>query len=77
MHLGVQSPIAKTISFSTEACKGFLRLDENQPLSVKAKGSLTTRPTHRAGMKVGFSDMTVPSARAVTQRIKVTLGITS
>ncbi|CAK9249904.1 unnamed protein product, partial [Sphagnum jensenii] len=60
----------------TEACKGFLRLDGNQPSSVKAKGSLTARPTRRAGTKVGLSDPTVPSGRAVAQRIKVTLGIT-
>ncbi|CAM6042372.1 unnamed protein product [Sphagnum compactum] len=60
----------------TEACKGFLRLDGNQPLSVKAKGSLTARPTRRVGTKVGLSDPTVPSGRVVAQRIKVTLGIT-
>ena len=60
----------------TEACKGSLRLDGNQPKSIKAKGSLTARPTSRAGTKVGLSDPTVPSGRAVAQRIKVTLGIT-
>jgi len=37
---------------------------------------LTARPTRRAGTKVGLSDPTVPSGRAVAQRIKVTLGIT-
>ena len=41
-----------------------------------AEGSLTARPTSRAGTKVGHSDLTVPNGRAVTQRIKVTLGIT-
>src|SRR3569833_385975 len=44
--------------------------------SVKAKGSLTARPTSRAGAKAGLSDPTVPCGRAVAQRIKVTLGIT-
>ncbi len=32
------------------------------------------RPTSRAGTKVGLSDLTVLSGKAVTQRIKVTLG---
>ncbi len=49
----------------TEACKGFLRLDGNQPSSVKGRGSLIARPTRRAGTKVGLSDPTVPSGRAV------------
>jgi hypothetical protein len=44
-------------------------------LSVKAKESLTVRPTSRAGAKAGLSDPTVPRGRAVAQRIKVTLGI--
>ena len=60
----------------TEARKGFLRLVGNQPTSAKAEGSLTVRPTSRTGTKVGFSDPTVLSGRAVAQRIKVTLGIT-
>ncbi len=34
------------------------------------------RPTSRAGTKVGQSDPTVPSGRAVAQRIKGTPGIT-
>ena len=46
-------------------CKGSLRLDGNQPQSVKAEGSLTARPTSRAGAKAGLSDPTVPSGRAV------------
>ncbi|KAJ9535436.1 hypothetical protein OSB04_un001462 [Centaurea solstitialis] len=46
------------------------------PRVAKAEGSLTARPTRRAGTKVGLSDPTVPSGRAVAQRIKVTLGIT-
>ncbi|KAK8590172.1 hypothetical protein V6N12_024554 [Hibiscus sabdariffa] len=54
---------------------GFLGPDGDWPLSAKAEGSLTARPTRRAGTKVGLSDPTVPSGRAVAQRIKVTLGL--
>ena len=60
----------------TEAPKGSLRLNGNQPQSVKAQGSLTVRETPRAGTKVGLSDPTVPSGRAVAYRIKATPGIT-
>ena len=60
----------------TEAPKGSLRLNGNQPQSVKAQGSLTVRPTRRAETKVGLSDPTVPSGRAVAYRIKATPGIT-
>jgi hypothetical protein len=60
----------------TEAPKGSLRLNGNQPKSVKAKGSLTARPTSRAETKVGLSDPTVPSGRAVAYRTKATPGIT-
>ncbi|QCE13761.1 hypothetical protein DEO72_LG11g759 [Vigna unguiculata] len=60
----------------TEACKGFLGPDGDWLSSGKAEGSLPARPTLRAGTKVGLSDPTVPSGRVVTQRIKVTLGIT-
>ncbi len=56
--------------------EGFLGPDGDWPSSAKAEGSLTARPTRRAGTKVGLSDPTVPSGRAVAQRIKVTLGIT-
>ena len=49
----------------TEARKGSLRWDGNPPVSVTARGSLTARPTSRAGTKVGRSDPTVPSGRAV------------
>ncbi|KAG5590725.1 hypothetical protein H5410_041239, partial [Solanum commersonii] len=56
---------AKEQSQVTEACKGFLRSDGDWPSSAKAEGSLTTRPTHRAGTKVGLSDPTVLSGRAV------------
>ena len=48
----------------------------NHAKSVKAKGSLTARPTSRAGTKVGLSDPAVPNGRAVAQRIKATPGIT-
>ena len=44
--------------------------------SAKAEGSLTARPTSRAGTKVGLSDPVVPHGRAIAQRIKATLGIT-
>ena len=60
----------------TEAPKGSLRLNGNQPKSVKAQASLTARLTSRAGTKVGLSDPTVPSGRAVAYRIKATPGIT-
>ena len=60
----------------TEAFKGHLRLDGNQPLSVKAEGGLTVRLTSRAGGKPGLSDPVVPSGRAIAQRIKGTPGIT-
>jgi hypothetical protein len=60
----------------TEAPKGSLRLNGNQPQSVKAQGSLTARQTRRAETKVGLSDPTVPSGRAVAYRIKATPGIT-
>ena len=60
----------------TEAPKGSLRMVGNHSKSVKAEGSLTARPTSRAGTKVGLSDPAVPYGRAVAQRIKATLGIT-
>ena len=60
----------------TEAHKGSLRMVGNHSKSAKAKGSLTARPTSRAGTKVGLSDPAVPNGRAVAQRIKATLGIT-
>ena len=49
----------------TEAFKGSLRLNGNQPVSANAKGSLTARQTGRAGTKVGVSDPTLPSGRGV------------
>src|SRR5690625_7711282 len=48
----------------------------NHSKSVKAEGSLTARPTSRAGTKVGLSDPVVPPGRAIAQRIKATPGIT-
>jgi Family of unknown function (DUF6467) len=60
----------------TEAREGSLRLFGNQPLSVKAQGSLTARQTSRAGAKAGLSDPVVPHGRAIAHRIKGTLGIT-
>ena len=47
----------------------------NHSKSVKAEGSLTARPTSRAGTKVGLSDPVVPHG-SIAQRIKATLGIT-
>ena len=60
----------------TEAFKGYLSTDGNRAKSVNAEGSLTARPTSRAGTKVGVSDPAVESGIAVAQRIKATLGIT-
>ena len=60
----------------TEARNGSLRWDGNPPSSAKAKGSLTARHTGRAETKVGFSDPTALSGRAVAYRIKATPGIT-
>ena len=60
----------------TEAPKGSLRWFGNPPQSVKAEGSLTVRPTGRAGWKHGLSDPAVLNGKAVAQRIKGTPGIT-
>ena len=60
----------------TEAPKGSLSLVGHQALSAKTQGSLTARPTSRAGTKVGFSDPVVLHGRAIAQRIKGTPGIT-
>ena len=38
---------------------------------------MTARETTRAGRKLGLSDLVVPYGRAITQRIKATLGITT
>ena len=60
----------------TDASKGSLRMVGNHSQSAKAEGSLTARPTGRAGTKVGLSDPAVVNGNAVAQRTKVTLGIT-
>ena len=60
----------------TEAPKGSLSMFGNHAQSVKVEGSLTARPTSRAGTKVGLSDPAVPYGRAVAHRIKGTPGIT-
>ena len=43
----------------SEAPKGSLRMVGNHSQSVKAEGSLTARPTGRAGAKAGLSDPAV------------------
>ena len=43
----------------SEAHKGSLRMVGNHLKSAKAEGSLTARPTGRAGTKVGLSDPVV------------------
>ena len=60
----------------TEACEGSLSLIGNQAKSANAEGSLTARPTGRAGAKAGVSDPVVLRGRAIAHRIKGTLGIT-
>ena len=60
----------------TEAPKGSLSTLGNRAQSAMAKGSLTVRPTSRAGAKAEHSDPAVPHGRAVAQRIKGTPGIT-
>ena len=41
---------------ATEPYNGWLVMDGNHDDSIKAKASLTARPTSRAGTKVGVSD---------------------
>ena len=43
----------------SEALKGLLRMVGNHSKSAKAEGSLTARPTGRAGAKAGLSDPAV------------------
>ncbi|KAA0063992.1 hypothetical protein E6C27_scaffold49482G00040 [Cucumis melo var. makuwa] len=52
----------------------FPRARRRLALECKGRRELDCK-THPAGTKVGLSDPTVPSGRAVAQRIKVTLGI--
>jgi len=49
----------------TEAFKGGLRLNGNQPRRAKAKARLTARGTARAEWKHGLSDPTAQSGMAV------------
>ncbi len=49
----------------TEAPKGSLRMVGNHSKSAKAEGSLTARPTGRAGRKLGLSDPVVESGIAI------------
>ena len=60
----------------TEARNGPLSRDGNSAARAKAQGGLTARQTGRAETKVGLSDPTAPSGRAVAYRIKATPGIT-
>ena len=60
----------------TEEFEGYLGPVGNRADSAMAKGSLTARPTSRAGAKAGHSDPVVLNGRAIAQRIKGTLGIT-
>ena len=60
----------------TEVHKGSLKVNGNHLKSVKAQGSLTARPTSRAETKVGLSDPTALSGKAVDYRTKATPGIT-
>jgi len=53
----------------TEAPKGSLSLVGHQASSAKTQGSLTARPTSRAGAKAGLSDPAVACGSAVDQRI--------
>ena len=61
----------------TEEFEGYLGPVGNRTDSAMAKGSLTARPTSRAGAKAGHSDPVVLYGRAIAQRIKGTPGITA
>ena len=60
----------------TEEFEGYLGTVGNRTDSAMAEGSLTARPTSRAGAKAGHSDPVVLNGRAIAQRIKGTPGIT-
>ena len=60
----------------TEEFEGYLGPVGNRTDSTMAQGSLTARPTSRAGAKAGHSDPVVLNGRAIAQRIKGTPGIT-
>ncbi len=67
----VGSLIGAVASKGNGGAQRFLRMVGNHSQSVKAQGSLTARPTSRAGTKVGLSDPVVPHGRAIAQRIKL------
>ena len=48
---------------ATEPHNGWLILNGNQDDSVKAKASLTARPTSRAGAKAGLNDLPMLSGK--------------
>jgi hypothetical protein len=60
----------------TEVRNGSLSPDGNRTGRVFAQVSLTVRLTSRAGRKLGESDLVSARGCGITQRIKVTLGIT-
>src|SRR5437016_13778513 len=60
----------------TEELEGLLGTVGHRTDSAMAQGSLTARPTGRAGAKAGHSDPVVLYGRAIAQRIKGTPGIT-
>ena len=60
----------------TEEFEGSLIMVGNHASSAKAEGSLTARPTSRAGAKAGLSDPVVASGSAIAHRTKGTPGIT-
>jgi len=60
----------------TEAPQGSLSPVGHRASSASAQGSLTARPTGRAGTKVGTSDPLVASGSARAKRLKGTPGIT-
>ena len=60
----------------TEALQGSLSVVGHHTSSARAQGSLTARPTGRAGTKVGPSDPLVARGCARAKRLKGTPGIT-
>ena len=60
----------------TEEFEGYLGPVGNRTDSAMAKGSLTARPTSRAGAKAGLSDPVVACGSAIAHRTKGTPGIT-
>ena len=60
----------------TEEFEGSLIMVGNHEWSVRVEGSLTARPTSRAGAKAGPSDPVVAGGSAIAHRTKGTPGIT-